>query len=53
MLWRWPQQPLQPQQSFALRLRDGVHPDLVAEDLLQVVDLMVEPTQTSLWMRRP
>ena len=39
--------------AFALRLRDGVDPDLVADDLLQVVDRMVEPSQTSLWMRRP
>jgi len=39
--------------AFAARLRDGVDPDLVATDLLDVVEGTVEPTSASLWMRTP
>jgi hypothetical protein len=38
---------------FAVRLRDQVDLDALRAELLAVVDLTVQPTQASLWLRAP
>ncbi len=37
--------------AFAVRLRDSSDPDRVAEDLLEVVGRIVEPSGSGLWIR--
>ena len=40
-------------QAFSARLRDEIDLDMLAAELLAVVDQMMEPTQASLWLRPP
>jgi hypothetical protein len=39
-------------EGFAARLRDQVDLDVLQAELLVVVDQTMQPTQTSLWLRR-
>jgi hypothetical protein len=40
-------------EAFTTRLRDEIDLDTLSGELVAVVDQTMEPTQVSLWLRRP